>query len=53
MKIPCTVKSIKQQIYYFFHDLHSLQSLYKKFHIHVLYTFLVLAILQEIANKCT
>jgi hypothetical protein len=54
--------SMKNTLYYekcqttdlvFFHDLHSKQALYKKFHIHVLYIFLALTILQERANKCT
>ena len=49
MKILCTTKSVKQQIWYFSHDLHSIQSLYKMFHLHVLFIFLALAILQESA----
>jgi hypothetical protein len=53
MKILCTSKSIKQQISYFSHDLHSIESLYKKFHMYVLFMFFALAILQEATNKYT
>jgi hypothetical protein len=53
MKILCTIKKYQTKDLVFSHDLHSLQTLYKKFHIHVLFIYLALAILQEIASKST
>jgi hypothetical protein len=39
MKILCTMKSIKQQIYYFSYALYSTQSVHKNYHMHVLHNF--------------
>jgi hypothetical protein len=41
MKILCIMKSINQQIQYFSYILHIKQSLYKNYHMHVLYNFLL------------
>jgi hypothetical protein len=50
-KILCTMKSIKQQIYYFFHDLCSKQTLYKNYHMHVLYKVCSLAKITKISHN--
>jgi hypothetical protein len=50
MKILCTMKGIKQQIYYFFYALHSKQAHYKNYHMHVLYNFCSLPKITKIIN---
>jgi hypothetical protein len=47
------MKSAKKHILYFFHHLHSIGTLQKKFHIYVLFIFLALQILQEISSYNT
>ena len=51
MKILCTMKSVKQQIWHFPYVLHSKQSLHKNYHTHVLYNFCSLYKITKIINK--
>jgi hypothetical protein len=49
LKILYTMKSVKQQIYKFYHVLHIKQWLYKNYHMHVLYKVCSLSKIKNLA----